>query len=136
MATAFPSCHLFKPLISCLANKIPPLPSGVAVGSSIGHVVGGWFGGGGSAGAAEQAPAAGVSQDAYASNQDAYAAQPMDNGLYNSQSASQSQSQAQGPCANDIKSFTQCMDQNRGDLSICGWYMDQLKACQAAARPY
>jgi hypothetical protein len=28
------------------------------------------------------------------------------------------------------------MDQNQGDLNICGWYLDQLKACQQAANQY
>jgi len=104
--------------------------AGVAVGSSIGHAIGGFFGGGSSAQPAEeqqyQQPATG-SQDAYA--------QPMDNGLYNSQAQSQSQAE-QGPCATDIKSFTKCMDENQGNMTICGWYLDQLKACQQAAGRY
>lgn len=44
--------------------------------------------------------------------------------------------EASGPCAVDIQNFTQCMNQNAGDLNICGFYMEQLKACQAAARNY
>lgn len=109
--------------------------SGVAVGSSIGHVVGGWFGGGSSSAQPEAAV-----QDQYQQPaQDAYA-QPMDNGLYNTQaggygSAAQQQQQA-GPCAENVKSFTRCMDENQGNMTVCGWYLDQLKACQAAARPY
>ncbi|KAG9095670.1 hypothetical protein FRC06_009545 [Ceratobasidium sp. 370] len=30
--------------------------------------------------------------------------------------------------------FTKCME--TGDINTCGWYLEQLKACQAAARPY
>lgn len=55
----------------------------------------------------------------------------MDNGLY------QANAQAnQGACATDVRNFTQCMDQNKGDVNICGWYLEQLKACQQAARNY
>jgi coiled-coil-helix-coiled-coil-helix domain-containing protein 2 len=100
----------------------------VAVGSSIGHAIGGFFGGGSSAQEQQQPQ---QSADAYA--------QPMDNGLYNSQNqtASGGYSGAQDqPCAADVQTFTRCMDQNQGNLSICGWYLEQLKACQQAAKPY
>jgi coiled-coil-helix-coiled-coil-helix domain-containing protein 2 len=63
----------------------------------------------------------------------------MDNNLYNSQNqtASGSYGGAQDqPCAADVKNFTRCMDENQGNMGICGWYLDQLKACQQAARPY
>ena len=56
----------------------------------------------------------------------------MDNALY-SQSNTNT---ATGACAADIKSFTDCMNQNQGNMTICGWYMEQLKACQQAARNY
>jgi len=29
-------------------------------------------------------------------------------------------------CEADAKSFTKCMDDYKGDMSICGWYLDQL----------
>lgn len=60
--------------------------------------------------------------------------QAMDNGLYQS-SATQS-SWENAPCASNVRDFRNCMDENQGNMSICGWYMDQLKACQAAAKPY
>ena len=112
-----------------------PLYSGVAVGSSIGHAIGGWFGGGSSA-----QPEAPVAQDQYQQPaQNAYS-QPMDNGLYNAQggygSTTQQQQQQAGPCAENVKSFTRCMDENQGNMTVCGWYLDQLKACQTAARQY
>ena len=50
--------------------------------------------------------------------------QPMDSGLWQSNAATQSYDNA--PCATDIKSFRQCMDDHRGDMGICGWYLDQL----------
>lgn len=63
----------------------------------------------------------------------------MDNGLYNSQNQTASGGYAGAqdqPCMTDVKNFTRCMDENQGNMSICGWYMEQLKACQQAARPY
>lgn len=89
------------------------LHSGVAVGSSIGHAVGGWFGGGSSA-PAEQ-------QQAEAANPDTVMSQSY---------------QAPQVCANDVNNFRKCMDDNQGSLTICGWYLDQLKSCQAAASQY
>ena len=88
--------------------------SGVAVGSSIGHAIGGFFGGGGSAPAEAQ--------------QQQVAAQGYD--------GQQMQQQGAGACEVDIRNFTTCMNENRGDMNICGWYMEQLKACQQAARTY
>ena len=95
----------------------------MAVGSSIGHAVGGWFGGGGGA-AQEPQP-----------SQDAYAQPAADPGYYNSQSSA-AETQQGGPCAADVKSFTRCMDENQGNMTVCGWYLHQLQACQQAARPY
>ncbi|KAJ5154186.1 uncharacterized protein N7500_009625 [Penicillium coprophilum] len=60
--------------------------------------------------------------------------QAMDNGLYQSNAA---QTSYENPaCEVDVRNFRTCMDENQGNLSICGWYLDQLKACQAAAKPY
>ncbi|KAI8937653.1 hypothetical protein NX059_005358 [Plenodomus lindquistii] len=97
-----------------LFGQMASTAAGVAVGSSIGHAVGGWFSGGSSA-PAEASP----------QNTD-FAAQ---------HSTSQMQ-QASGPCANDVNTFRKCMDENQGSLTICGWYLDQLKACQQAAGQY
>jgi hypothetical protein len=97
-----------------IANSL--LLSGVAVGSSIGHAVGGWFSGGSSSEAATDSP------------------QNTDFAQQHSQvnmSAQQS-----GACANDVNQFRKCMDDNQGSLTICGWYLDQLKACQQAASQY
>ena len=92
--------------------------SGVAVGSSIGHAVGGWFSGGSSA------PADAAPQNTEFATQH----QPAD--------AASAQMAQSGPCANDVQSFRKCMDENQGSLTICGWYLDQLKACQAASSQY
>ena len=39
-------------------------------------------------------------------------------------------------CAGATTNFTKCMDENGGNMQICGWYLEQLKACQAAASQY
>ncbi|KAF1947222.1 hypothetical protein EJ02DRAFT_449813 [Clathrospora elynae] len=103
-----------------LFGQMASTAAGVAVGSSIGHAVGGWFSGGSSA-PAEASPQA-------ATTEFSAQHQPVD-----SQTAQMSQT---GPCANDVSSFRKCMDENQGSLTVCGWYLDQLKACQAAASQY
>ncbi|KIV97523.1 hypothetical protein PV10_01266 [Exophiala mesophila] len=104
-----------------LFGQMASTAAGVAVGSSIGHAIGGFFSGGSSSAPVEQAQQAPVDNYSGAGNS-----------LY-SQSAA---TEASGPCAADIKSFTDCMNQNQGNMTICGWYMEQLKACQQAARNY
>ncbi|KAG1736108.1 uncharacterized protein EDB91DRAFT_1142876 [Suillus paluster] len=37
-------------------------------------------------------------------------------------------------CEIQAKEFTKCLD--KADLQSCSWYLEQLKACQAAAAPY
>ncbi|KAK1040033.1 hypothetical protein LTR33_015878 [Friedmanniomyces endolithicus] len=93
--------------------------AGAVVGTSIGHALGGFFGGSSSQ---EAAPAADPNQPLAQSNDGSYAV----NSAY---------APPQG-CADDVKNFRGCMDENRWDLTICGWYLDQLKACQGAAARY
>ncbi|KAK3115219.1 hypothetical protein LTR53_005676 [Teratosphaeriaceae sp. CCFEE 6253] len=93
--------------------------AGAVVGSTVGHAIGGMFGGGSSQ---EAAPAADASQPLAQTSDGGYAV----NAAY----------QPPSMCEADVKSFRGCMDQNRGDLTICGWYLDQLKACQAQAKEY
>ncbi|KAK3656372.1 hypothetical protein LTR56_003074 [Elasticomyces elasticus] len=105
---------------SGLFGQMASTAAGVAVGSSIGHAVGGWFGGG-------------------SSNTQEVAQAPADQPLAQTEQGGYAVNSAYEPpqaCANDIKAFRGCMDQNRGDLTICGWYLDQLKACQATASQY
>ncbi|KAF8530408.1 hypothetical protein BU17DRAFT_60140 [Hysterangium stoloniferum] len=45
----------------------------------------------------------------------------------------QQQTQAMS-CELQAKDFTKCIE--TGDVNSCSWYLEQLKACQAAARPY
>lgn len=83
---------------------------GVAVGSSIGHAIGGFFGGGSSA----SAPAEAQQANTAATNPYGDAAQMSGNewGARN--------------CEVDAKQFTKCLDENGGNMQICGWYLDQL----------
>ena len=82
-----------------LFGQMASTAAGVAVGSSIGHMVGGWFGGRG----AEEAYPEQSQQQNYQST-DAYA-QPMDQGLYNSQSQATQAQQVGGPCAAGHQEF-------------------------------
>lgn len=85
--------------------------SGVAVGSSIGHAVGSFFGGSSSA---EQDQA----DNTFHSQHD--------------NSSQQNQSWGASACQEDAMSFNRCMNENQGNLQICNWYLDQLvKACHS-----
>ncbi|KAH0607453.1 uncharacterized protein H6S33_002487 [Morchella sextelata] len=99
-----------------LFGQMASTAAGVAVGSTVGHMLGagisGMFGGSSSA----EAPAA--------------AAEPVQ-----AQSASNS-SWGAPSCEADARSFTKCLDENQGNMQICSWYLDQLKACQSMARNY
>ncbi|KXT00549.1 hypothetical protein AC578_5224 [Pseudocercospora eumusae] len=101
---------------SGLFGQMASTAAGVAVGSSIGHAVGGWFSGGSSAPAAP-ADATPAQQEQYVQAQGAVQNAPK-------------------VCANEVQGFKRCMDDNQGNLTICGWYLDQLKACQAASSQY
>lgn len=54
------------------------------------------------------------------------------------QAAAQQQQQQQwgNNCAGATQNFTKCMDDNQGNMQICNWYLEQLKACQSAASQY
>ncbi|ODQ82268.1 hypothetical protein BABINDRAFT_158899 [Babjeviella inositovora NRRL Y-12698] len=83
----------------------------VAAGSSIGHVIGhgitGMFGG---------------------NREVDYAEQPV-------AQAQQNQEQAQH-CDGAAMNFTRCLEENGGNMQICDYYLQQLKACQQAAAQY
>lgn len=75
------------------------------MGSSIGHAIGGFFGGG--------------SQPA--------AEQQQDNGAVSSQGQNaQSSNWGARSCETDAKQFTKCLDENQGNMQICSWYLEQL----------
>lgn len=84
---------------------------GVAVGSSIGHAIGGFFGGGSAAAPAEaQQQQADTATNAYGDA--AQTAGGNEWGVRN--------------CEVDARQFTKCLDENAGNMQICGWYLDQL----------
>ncbi|KKY17649.1 putative chch domain-containing protein [Phaeomoniella chlamydospora] len=112
-----------------LFGQMASTAAGVAVGSSIGHAVGSMFTGWGGS---SSEPAA--QQQQQQQSVDAYA-KPMDANLYGNATQSNYATE-NGPCAADIKSFNTCMTEHQGNMSICGWYLDQLKACTQAARQY
>lgn len=91
--------------------------AGVAVGSAVGHTLGAgitsMFGGSSSSAPVEQQQ------------------QPVQ------QYASQTQQQ-QGAavCDVDARNFTRCLSDNDGNMQICDFYLQQLKACQEASRQY
>ncbi|BEI81599.1 hypothetical protein CcaverHIS002_0207590 [Cutaneotrichosporon cavernicola] len=41
-----------------------------------------------------------------------------------------------GSCDIQAKDFTKCIEATNGDMTGCSYYLEALKACQAAARPY
>lgn len=78
--------------------------SGVAVGSSIGHAIGGFFGGGSSQSVEQQ-------------ENGAVAAQGQED---------QNTNWGARSCEVDAKQFTKCLDENNGNMQICSWYLEQL----------
>jgi len=82
----------------------PGVYSGVAIGSSIGHAIGGLFSGG------SGAPAE----------------QPQQQQAVQSQQAETQQRNWGNNCAEATKQFTTCMDEQNGNMQICGWYLEQL----------
>jgi len=98
-----------------LFGQMASTAAGVAVGSTIGHTLGAgitsMFGG-------SSAPAAPVESQQLAAQQQSY-------------------QQEQGrSCEVDARSFTRCLEENDGNMQICDYYLQQLKACQEAARRY
>ncbi|KIP07305.1 hypothetical protein PHLGIDRAFT_30085 [Phlebiopsis gigantea 11061_1 CR5-6] len=93
-----------------LLTQMAATAGSVAVGSTIGHGISNMLFGS-SSHAPEPAPAA--------------QAPPVQQQSYQSQGLS---------CEAQAKEFTKCLD--KADLPSCTWYLEQLKACQAAAAPY
>ena len=96
--------------------------AGVAVGSSIGHVIGagitGLFGGSSSSPAPVE-----QQQQQQVAPANTYAASPFE-------------SESNKACDLDARNFTKCLDENNGNMQICDWYLQQLKACQAASKAF
>lgn len=98
-----------------LFGQMASTAAGVAVGSTIGHTLGagitGLFGG------SSSAPAEPVQQQMAPVQQQNY-------------------QQQQGACDVDARNFTKCLGDNEGNMQICDYYLQQLKACQEASRHY
>ncbi|RKF71972.1 Mitochondrial intermembrane space cysteine motif-containing protein MIX17 [Golovinomyces cichoracearum] len=99
---------------SGLFGQMASTAAGVAVGSSIGHAIGGLFGGGSSQPVAE----------------------PQNNNVASQNSQDHQTNWGARSCDLDAKQFTKCLDDNQGNMQICNWYLEQLKACQQAASSY
>lgn len=54
--------------------------------------------------------------------------QQADNAVASQANNDTNQSSTWGPrsCETDARTFTQCLDQNQGNMQICGWYLEQL----------
>lgn len=98
-----------------LFGQMASTAAGVAVGSTIGHTIGAGITGlfGGSSAPAEQ---------------------PQDQQL--AQSLQQSYQEQAKHCDADARNFTRCLEDNGGNMQICDYYLQQLKACQQAASQY
>ncbi|GME84200.1 unnamed protein product [Ambrosiozyma monospora] len=92
--------------------------AGVAVGSAVGHTVGAGLTG----------MFSGSSNDAPAQQQQAAPPAVQAQGLQ--------QQQGVGACDVDARNFTKCLEDTNGNMQACDFYLQQLKACQAAAKPY
>jgi hypothetical protein len=85
-----------------MLSNIVSTAAGVGIGHAIGHSLTGMFGGSSTPAEGQQAAAA-----------------PVD----------QATQQRTDPCNADAKAFQNCMQDYRGDVQICKWYLDQLQVC-------
>lgn len=120
-AAAPPTTTAAAPSQPGLFSQMASTAAGVAVGSAVGHTIGAGitslFSGSGSSDAAQQTN----------QNQTQLQQQPV---------VQDAQKAAAGPCEIDARNFTRCLDEHNGELSPCDYYLQQLKACQEAARQY
>jgi hypothetical protein len=95
---------------------------GVAIGSTVGHVVGSALTGGGHQ---EQAPAQSAQQPAYQPPQPAYQpAQP----IYQQQGGAGPEG---GPCALQLRQFLDCA-QTQHDVTLCQGFNEALRECKTS----
>ncbi|OBA19670.1 hypothetical protein METBIDRAFT_79665 [Metschnikowia bicuspidata var. bicuspidata NRRL YB-4993] len=97
-----------------LFGQMASTAAGVAVGSTIGHTLG-----------------AGITSMFGGSSTPAE--QPQQQVAATQQQSTQEQART---CDSDARSFTRCLEENSGNMQICDYYLQQLKACQEAARSY
>ncbi|KAG0231750.1 hypothetical protein BGW41_002102 [Actinomortierella wolfii] len=98
--------------------------AGVAVGSAVGHTIGAgitsMFSGSSSEAPAAAAPAPQAAAPAY----QPMAYQPAQVGT------------TAASCEADSKAFMKCLEANNGDMNVCQFYYEQLRACQNMASQY
>ncbi|KAG0276446.1 hypothetical protein BGZ95_007529 [Linnemannia exigua] len=123
---------------SAMAHPAPQQPgmfaqmattaAGVAVGSAVGHTIGAgitsMFSGSGSS---ESAP------EAQQQQQQAPQYQQYQQPMYSNAAVPASTAAS---CETDAKAFTKCLETNGNDMSVCQWYLEQLKACQSMSAQY
>ncbi|CAI4680774.1 BFH_collapsed_G0040960.mRNA.1.CDS.1 [Saccharomyces cerevisiae] len=93
--------------------------AGVAVGSTIGHTLG-----------------AGITGMFSGSGSDSAPVEQQQQNIANTSGQTQTDQQLGRTCEIDARNFTRCLDENNGNFQICDYYLQQLKACQEAARQY
>lgn len=49
---------------------------------------------------------------------------------YAEQPAAAAPAAAENPCANQMKAFSACIEQNQGEIAKCQVYVDMLSACK------
>lgn len=104
-----------------LFGQMASTAAGVAVGSTLGHGLSGMlFGGGGEAQQQQQ-----QQQDAFAQAGQAQTGE-----------FAQQQARVGGTCETQSKDFLRCLDATNNNMESCSFYLEMLKQCQAAAKPY
>ncbi|CAN3363834.1 hypothetical protein DICA1_E14642 [Diutina catenulata] len=93
-------------------SQVASTATGVAIGSTVSHGISSLFSG-------SSAPA--VPADAQVA-----AAAPV----------TQQTTEAARHCDADARMFTKCLEDNNGNMQICDYYLQQLKACQETAKYY
>ncbi|PWY98789.1 hypothetical protein BCV70DRAFT_178527 [Testicularia cyperi] len=116
------AAHPQQPMMAQQQQRSPGLfgqmastAAGVAVGSTVGHGLSNMLFGGSSSAPAEQAA-------------------PQQPQAYDNQAYSQ-QNNVAASCEQQSRDFIKCLE-STNDMNSCSYYLEQLKACQAAARPY
>jgi hypothetical protein len=97
-----------------LLKQMAATAGGVAIGSTVGHVVGHALVGGGSSSRGDDQPAAAAP---------AQAQYPQD------------QQQQENPCAFEMRQFLQCA-QNQTDLTLCEGFNEALRQCKQYGSQY
>lgn len=106
-----------------MMGQIAANAASIAVGHTMARGIGNALGWNGSSQQPAEAAAAPQSVQAPYDQNQGYAQQ-------------QQQQQAPNACENIAKDFANCLTATKGDAAPCQYYLDQFKACQAAAAPY